>query len=157
MSAKDINEFKQGEILVTDMTAPDWVPAMRKAKAIVTNRGGITCHAAIVSRELGIPCIVGTASRGNGATESISSGAEITVDAVNGVVYQGILEETTAKTETPLMTSESYPVTGTKILVNLGEPDLAEKVAQLPCDGVGTHERRIYLGLQYWRTPIISY
>src|SRR4030067_521303 len=90
MSVEGINEFLKGEILVTEMTAPDWVPAMRKAKAIVTNSGGMTCHAAIVSRELGIPCIVGTASKGRAATEAIPNGADITVDAANGVVYQGI-------------------------------------------------------------------
>ncbi len=141
MSSQDINEFKQGEILITEMTAPDWVPAMRKAKAIVTNKGGVTCHAAIVSRELGIPCIVGTASKGNSATEAISSGNEITVDANNGVVYQGIMKEAVEKEEVSKTVvgtvTESYPVTGTKIMVNLGESELAEKVAQLPCDGVG--------------------
>jgi len=142
MSVEGINEFKEGEILVTEMTAPDWVPAMRKAKAIITNSGGMTCHAAIVSRELGIPCIVGTASKAKAATEVILNGAEITVDASNGIVYQGILAEAVKKAEEALapammVAAESYPVTGTKILVNLGEPELSEKVAKLPCDGVG--------------------
>ncbi len=140
-SVTEINKFKQGEILVTEMTAPDWVPAMRKAEAIVTNSGGMTCHAAIVSRELGIPCIVGTASKGRPATQAITNLSEITVDAVNGVVYQGILEEAEKKAEekeTSLTAAvESYPVTGTKILVNLGEPEIAERTARLPCDGVG--------------------
>jgi pyruvate,water dikinase len=140
-SVDKIKEFREGEILVTEMTAPDWVPAMRKAKAIVTNSGGMTCHAAIVSRELGIPCIVGTASRGNPATEAIISGTDITVDATNGVVYEGILESLVRKEEeaagVEVVAAEAYPVTGTKILVNLGEPELAEKVAKLPCDGVG--------------------
>lgn len=85
---KDIDEFKDGEILVTEMTAPDWVPAMKKAQAIVTDSGGMTCHASIVSRELGIPCIVGTKSRGEAATEVLKGGEEITVDASNGVVLQ---------------------------------------------------------------------
>ncbi len=142
MSAEGINEFNKGEILVTEMTAPDWVPAMRKAKAIVTNSGGMTCHAAIVSRELGIPCIVGTASKGKAATEAISDGVDVTVDASNGTVYRGILEEAVKKAEAAeagavMVAAESYPVTGTKILVNLGEPELSEKVAKLPCDGVG--------------------
>ncbi len=142
MSVEGINEFNEGEILVTEMTAPDWVPAMRKARAIVTNSGGMTCHAAIVSRELGIPCIVGTASKGKAGTEAISDSAEVTVDASNGVVYQGILEEAVKKAEgveagAVMVAAESYPVTGTKILVNLGEPELSEKVAKLPCDGVG--------------------
>ena len=79
-----IDEFKEGEILVTTMTAPDWVPAMKKAKAIVTDAGGMTCHASIVSRELGIPCIVGTKSRSTEATTTIHDGADITVDATNG-------------------------------------------------------------------------
>ena len=87
-----IDEFKDGEILVTTMTAPDWVPAMQKALAIVTDAGGMTCHAAIVSREMGIPCIVGTASRSQEATASIEDGQEITVDASNGTVYAGIVK-----------------------------------------------------------------
>ncbi|MEM2888305.1 MAG: phosphoenolpyruvate synthase [Candidatus Bathyarchaeia archaeon] len=135
-----INEFEKGEILVTEMTAPDWVPAMRKAAAIVTNSGGMTCHAAIVSRELGIPCIVGTISRGKPATEAIPDGEMVTVDAKLGVVYEGVLEEATKKepsTLTMAATAEPYIVTGTKVYVNLGEPEIAEKVAALPADGVG--------------------
>ena len=140
MSVEGINEFEKGEILITEMTAPDWVPAMRKAKAIVTNSGGTTCHAAIVSRELGIPCIVGTASKGKAATDAIANGVDVTVDAVNGVVYEGILEEATEKAEVKaagVVAVEAYTPTGTKILVNLGEPEIAAKVAALPCDGVG--------------------
>jgi pyruvate,water dikinase len=139
MSTTDINDFKQGEILVTEMTAPDWVPAMRKAEAIVTNSGGMTCHAAIVSRELGIPCIVGTSSKGKAATEAISNGEKITVDASNGVVYKGIIEDFVKKEEifTPVALADFHPITGTKILVNLGEPEIADRVAKLPCDGVG--------------------
>ncbi len=140
MSVTGINQFQKGEILVTEMTAPDWVPAMRKAKAIVTNSGGMTCHAAIVSRELGIPCIVGSASKGTAATQIIQNMTDVTVDAINGVVYEGILEEAVKKSEEAMavpLTMESYPVTGTKILVNLGEPEIAEKTAKLPCDGVG--------------------
>ena len=133
-----INEFKQGEILVTEMTAPDWVPAMRKSAAIVTNSGGMTCHAAIVSRELGIPCIVGTVSRGKPATETIPDGIMVTVDAKLGVVYEGVLEEATKK-EAPaaVAVAESYIVTGTKVYVNLAEPEIADKVAALPADGIG--------------------
>ena len=92
-----IDEFKEGEILVTEMTAPDWVPAMKKAKAIVTDSGGMTCHASIVSRELGIPCIVGTKSRGEAATTTISDGIDVTIDATHGVVYEGIIEEPKAE------------------------------------------------------------
>ena len=88
-----IAEFKDGEILVTTMTAPDWVPAMKKAKAIVTDAGGMTCHASIVSRELGIPCIVGTKSRSQEATTTIQDGQEITIDATNGIVYEGVVAD----------------------------------------------------------------
>ncbi|MCS7120698.1 MAG: phosphoenolpyruvate synthase [Nitrososphaerota archaeon] len=135
-----INEFQKGEILVTEMTAPDWVPAMRKAAAIVTNSGGMTCHAAIVSRELGIPCIVGTSSKGKPATEYLPDGAMVTVDAKLGVVYEGVLEEVSEARAAPtaaVAVAEPYVVTGTKIYVNLGEPEIAEKVAALPADGVG--------------------
>lgn len=152
-----IAEFKEGEILVTEMTAPDWVPAMKKAKAIVTDSGGMTCHASIVSRELGIPCIVGTKSRGESATTSIKDGSDITVDASNGVVYEGILE--TPKKENnqqQMAVAETFPVTGTKIYMNLGDPELAEKYSNLPCDGIGLmreefiwttyiHEHPLYL------------
>ena len=136
---EDIDDFKEGEILVTTMTAPDWVPAMKKAKAIVTDAGGMTCHASIVSRELGIPCIVGTKSRSEEATKTITDGQMITVDATNGIVYDGILEEATKKAEP---TAEAHyveptPITGTKIYMNLGDPDLAEKYGVLPCDGIG--------------------
>jgi pyruvate,water dikinase len=111
---------------------------MRKSAAIVTDSGGMTCHAAIVSRELGIPCIVGTASRGKPATESITDGIMVTVDAKLGVVYEGILEEATKKeAPTAVAIAESYIVTGTKVYVNLGEPEIAEKVSALPADGIG--------------------
>ena len=140
-----INEFKKGEILVTEMTAPDWVPAMRKAAAIITNSGGMTCHAAIVSRELGIPCIVGTASKGAPATEVLKDGMTVTVDAKLGVVYEGAVEDIAEKIEAAekaaaapvAAVAEPYVITGTKIYVNLGEPEIAEKVAALPADGVG--------------------
>ncbi|MEM1674223.1 MAG: phosphoenolpyruvate synthase [Candidatus Bathyarchaeia archaeon] len=147
LSLDEITEFQEGEILVTEMTAPDWVPIMRKASAIVTNSGGVTCHAAIVSRELGIPCIVGTASKGTPATEILKDGMVVTVDANLGVVYEGALEEYSVGESkagvgvTPVVATaqlvEQYPITGTKIYVNLGEPEIAEKVAALPADGVG--------------------
>lgn len=140
INPEDIDDFKEGEILVTAMTAPDWVPAMKKAKAIVTDAGGMTCHASIVSRELGIPCIVGTKSRSYEATTSIKDGQMITVDATNGIVYEGILEEVvklSVPQEGAPSVSEYIPVTGTKIYMNLGDPDLAEKYGVLPCDGIG--------------------
>jgi len=133
-----VNEFQRGEILVTEMTAPDWVPAMKKAKAIVTDSGGMTCHAAIVSRELGIPCIVATKN----ATKILTSGMDVTVDAKSGVVYAGIIQEAiNPQPESNTFTSgprlAEAPVTGTKIYVNLGEPELADKISKSPVDGVG--------------------
>ena len=136
----DIDRFQEGEILVTTMTAPDWVPVMKKAKAIVTDAGGMTCHASIVSRELGIPCIVGTKSRSQEATVSIKDGQMITVDASNGIVYDGILEDAVKAPEASAaaaQATEYIPVTGTKIYMNLGNPDMAEKYGVLPCDGIG--------------------
>ncbi|MBF1762120.1 MAG: phosphoenolpyruvate synthase, partial [Veillonella sp.] len=136
----DIDSFQEGEILVTTMTAPDWVPVMKKAKAIVTDAGGMTCHASIVSRELGIPCIVGTKSRSQEATVSIKDGQMITIDASNGIVYDGILEDAVKAPEAPAaaaQATEYIPVTGTKIYMNLGNPDMAEKYGVLPCDGIG--------------------
>ena len=135
---KDINSFKEGEVLVTTMTAPDWVPAMKKARAIVTDAGGMTCHASIVSRELGIPCVVGTKSRSQEATQTIQDGQMITVDATNGIIYEGIIEDMKQKEEAQtVQVQEAVPVTGTNIYMNLGDPDLAKKYGLLPCDGIG--------------------
>lgn len=144
--SKEAMEFKEGEILITRMTDPDWVPLMKKARAIVTDEGGMTSHAAIVSRELGIPAVVGTGS----ATKTIPSGIEVTVDGGRGVVYEGIVEELAKpKTEAPAtgvvaavgISPEQllplYPVTATKIYMNLGEPDAIEKYKDLPFDGIG--------------------
>ncbi|MEM2963613.1 MAG: phosphoenolpyruvate synthase [Candidatus Anstonellales archaeon] len=134
---KDIVKMKNGEILVTEMTTPDFVPAMKKASAIITDTGGMTCHAAIVSREMGIPCIVGS---GN-ATKVLKEGQFVTVDASHGIVYDGdvdIEERKAAKRGAEEQFSASHQiVTGTKIYVNLAEAELAEKVASMPCDGVG--------------------
>lgn len=140
---KDISKFKKGEILVTLMTSPDWVPAMQKAAAIVTNNGGMTCHAAIVSREMQIPCLVGTSSRGNAATKILRTGQEVTIDAKNGIVYQGRAEnilkpkEKAANSATAAPAAEYFPPTATRVMMNLGDPDLAEKYASLPADGIG--------------------
>ncbi len=141
--SKEAQEFREGEILVTKMTDPDWVPLMKKAAAIVTDEGGMTSHAAIVSRELGIPCIVGTGE----ATKVIESGIEVTVDGSKGVVYEGIVEELVKPKKevevvgavgiSPEQLLPLYPVTATKIYMNLGEPDAIDKYLHLPFDGIG--------------------
>jgi len=131
MDVKDIKEFKKGEVLVTDMTDPDWVPAMKIASAIITDSGGRTAHAAIVSRELGIPCIVGT---GN-ATRKIKTGQKITVSCAEGEigkVYEGIVPFKIKKTDI-----SNLPKIPVKISMNLGEPDQAFKLSFIPNDGVG--------------------
>lgn len=128
---KNIAKFKKGDVLVTDMTDPDWVPIMRMASAIVTNRGGRTSHAAIVSRELGLPCIVGT----NDATEKIKTGQSITVNCAegeNGIVYEGLLKFKVEKIDVKKM-----PQTKTKLMLNVGYPDEALSLSFLPSEGVG--------------------
>ncbi len=127
--------MKDKDILVTRMTNPDWVPYMKIAGAIVTEDGGTTCHAAIVSREMGIPCIVGARN----ATKLLQTGKEYTVDAKAGVVYQGLVEDVlkpaaAAGQQIPTV----IPVTSTRIYVNISLPELAEKVArETHADGVG--------------------
>jgi pyruvate,water dikinase len=132
----ELDKVKEGDILVTVMTTPDMVPAMRRANAIVTDEGGMTCHAAIVSRELQIPCIVGTSD----ATQILSEDMEITVDADKGRVYEGTIKmKAGAKEEVGVATvTASYsPVTATKVYMNLAVPSLGEKYSRLPSDGVG--------------------
>ncbi len=137
----EIDKINQGDVLVTEMTTPDYVPAMRRASAIVTDVGGRTCHAAIVSRELGIPCVVGTGT----ATSVLKTGQVITVDGSKGTVYKGqVASKATPAEVLPGRPDgvgsslfQSIPVTGTKVYVNLGEPQLAEDVAKMPVDGVG--------------------
>jgi pyruvate,water dikinase len=126
-------ELRDGEVLVTHMTAPDWVPLMRRAAAIVTDSGGMTCHAAIVSRELGIPCVVGTGE----ATQVLREGHVVTVDASAGVVTEGDTMQRTPEGEARAAPAAAGPVTGTKILVNLSEPSQLKRVAALNVDGVG--------------------
>ena len=136
-SPDEISKFNKGEILVTTMTAPDWVPVMEKAKAIITDEGGLTCHAAIVSRELGVPCIVGTSSFGKKATDILHDGDVVTVDASNGVIYSGKFAQEEEKEEEEVKYQEPEIITGTKIMVNMGEPSLAPRIAKLPVDGIG--------------------
>ena len=133
-SASEINKVKQGEILVTEMTNPDFVPAMRRAAAIVTDRGGATSHAAIVSRELGIPAIVGTET----ATKMLKTGEIITINGFQGKIYLGDYTKELKSAELDKDYSEYRSVkTATKVYVNLGEPEQAEKIGQMGVDGVG--------------------
>src|SRR2546426_9850376 len=127
--------MKEKDILVTRMTNPDWVRYMKIAGAIVTEDGGTTCHAAIVSREMGIPCIVGARN----ATRLLGSGKEYTVDAKTGVVYQGLVEEILKPhAGSTVQVPTVIPVTSTRIYVNISLPELAEKVArETQADGVG--------------------
>ncbi len=134
LDVKHLDKVKSGDIMVTDMTTPDFVPAMKRAAGIVTNRGGLTSHAAIVSRELGVPCVVGTTT----ATKVLIDGMVVTVDASSGNVYKGALPRnsvTLAASEQP----KDYPdhQTATHVYVNLAEPDLADKISQKHIDGVG--------------------
>ena len=145
-NVKNLGDLQQGEVLVAQRTDPDWEPAMKRASAIVTDHGGRTCHAAIVSRELGIPAVVGT----EGATSLLVDGTEVTVsccDGDTGNVYAGLIpferHETTAVAVKPSFTN---------ILLNVGNPDEALRLSLLPCDGVGlarmefiiSHEVRIH-------------
>lgn len=128
---KDINKFSKGQVLVTDMTDPDWEPIMKIASAIVTNRGGRTCHAAIIARELGIPCIVGTET----GTKAIKHNQQVTVDCSSGeqgYVYKGYLRYKIDKVNLKKITK-----TKTKIMLNVGNPEQAFDGSFLPNDGVG--------------------
>ena len=125
------DRFVEGDVLVADITDPDWEPIMKKASAVITNRGGRTCHAAIVAREIGVPAIVGTVN----ATELLHDGDEVTAscaDGESGRVYAGLLEYETTRIDLGNLTQ-----TKTKLYMNVGNPDIAFKVAKLPNDGVG--------------------
>jgi len=128
----DIDQFKKGEVLITEMTDPDWEPIMKMASAIVTNSGGRTCHAAIISRELGIPCVVGTRN----ATEMVKTGKDITVSCAQGetgYVYDGTLKFEIKKTDLKALKRPK----NVKIMMNLGEPEQAFPQSFIPNDGVG--------------------
>ncbi len=130
-STKHLSDFKAGEVLVADTTTPDWEPVMKIAAAIVTNRGGRTCHAAIVARELGIPAVVGC----DNATTAIADGEMITVCCAEGDIgriYRGSLDYEIIRTDLANMARPK-----TRVMLNLGNPELAFKTSFLPCDGVG--------------------
>jgi pyruvate,water dikinase len=131
MDIKDISKFRPGQVLITDMTDPDWEPIMKIASAIVTDKGGRTCHAAIVSRELGIPCIVGT----NNVSKKVKSGQKVTVSCAEGeagFVYQGILPFKVIKTNISKIKRPK-----TKVMMNIAAPDMAFTSSFIPNDGVG--------------------
>ncbi len=133
-SADASSALLQGEVLVAAMTSPDWVPLMRRAAAIVTDAGGMTSHAAIVSRELGIPCVVGTRT----ATQTLRDGMQVTVNGRDGSVMAGAVPVSDAQSRPARpVAAASAPVTATRIYVNLGEPDRAEEIAARDADGVG--------------------
>jgi pyruvate,water dikinase len=130
-SAQFLQQFKDGEVLVTDKTDPDWEPIMKKAAAIVTNRGGRTCHAAIVSRELGLPAVVGTEQ----GTEVLKDGQIVTVSCAEGdagIVYEGKLAFEVERTNL-----QALPRPKTKVMMNVGNPDDAFALSLIPNDGVG--------------------
>jgi pyruvate,water dikinase len=148
---KDIGTFKKGEVLVTDMTDPDWEPIMKIAGAIVTNRGGRTCHAAIISRELGIPCVIGTGD----ATDNISTGQEITASSAegeSGYVYEGLLKYEIETTDLANM-----PATKTKIMMNLAIPEKAFTECQIPNDGVGLAREEFIINSHIGLHPLALY
>ena len=133
--------MQKGNVLVTDMTNPDFVPFMKMASAIVTDKGGVTSHAAIVSRELSIPCVVGTET----GTKVMQTGKEYTVDSRNGIIYEGVLLEAvqptvaqgSAAAALAATVADPVPVTATKIYMNLGVPEKIEDYQNLPFEGIG--------------------
>ncbi len=150
-NTSEISKFKKGDVLVTRMTDPDWVPIMKVASAIVTDQGSKTCHAAIVSRELGIPCVVGT---GKG-TKILKNNQEITVDCTQGLqgrIFKGKVEFKTKK-----YNLEKVPKLKTKIMVNIGAPEIAFKTSFLPQDGVGLAREEFIIGEKIRIHPLALY
>jgi pyruvate,water dikinase len=146
-----IHEFKEGEVLVTDMTDPDWEPIMKIAAAIVTNRGGRTCHAAIISRELGIPCVIGTVNGSN----VIKTGMDVTVSSAEGeagYIYEGLL-----KYEIDKLDLASVPDTKTKIMMNVGIPEKAFSECQIPNEGVGLAREEFIINSHIGIHPLALY
>jgi len=146
-----INEFQKGEVLVTKMTDPDWVPIMRIASAIVTDEGGKTAHAAIVSRELGVPAIVGTKN----ATEILKTGQEVTVDCTQGLlgrVYEGKLPYKVKEYDL-----KKIPNLKTKITMNVGAPEIAFKTSFLPVDGIGLAREEFIIAEKIKIHPLALY
>jgi len=151
LSASKLKEFKKGEILVTKMTDPDWVPIMKIASAIVTDEGSKTCHASIVSRELGIPCVVGTEK----ASKVLRNGQEITVDCSQGM--QGKIFGSKIPFRVKKYNLEKIPKLKTKIMVNLGAPEIAFKTSFLPVDGVGLAREEFIIAEKIRVHPLALY
>ncbi|HEY9616935.1 MAG TPA: phosphoenolpyruvate synthase [Microcoleaceae cyanobacterium] len=148
MDVHRIDEFKAGEVLVTNRTDPDWEPIMKKASAIVTNQGGRTCHAAIIARELGIPAIVGCGD----ATEKLQTGQEVTIsccEGEDGKVYEGLLPF-----EIKEVALDNLPRTRTQILMNVGNPDEAFSLSAIPNDGVGLARLEFIIANQIQAHPL---
>jgi len=152
--------MKKGDILVTDMTDPDFVPFMKIASAIVTDKGGVTSHAAIVSRELNIPCVVGTEI----GTQVMKTGKEYTVDSRNGIVYEGIMQQAAEPAVIPqgammaamiAAQAPAAPVTATKIYMNLGVPDKIEDYKNLPFEGIGLMRTEFILASYIGQHPMM--
>jgi pyruvate,water dikinase len=151
LSVSDIKNFKKGEVLVTDMTDPDWVPAMRVASAIITNKGGRTCHAAIVARELGIPAVTGTEK----ATKILKTGQYVTVDCtqgINGRIFEGKINYRIKKYNLKKLKPPK-----TKIMVNAGTPETAFKISFLPVQGVGLAREEFIIAEKIKIHPLALY
>ena len=134
LDIKDLDRVEKGDVLVTKMTTPDYVPAMLKTTGIVTNEGGMTSHAAIVSRELGVPCVVGTGT----ATRVLQEGMLISVDGSAGLVYKGEVVKAVSRTEVARELGEARDLkTKTKIYMNLGVPEKIKDYSDIPFDGIG--------------------
>ncbi len=147
----DIHDFREGQVLVTDMTDPDWEPIMKIAGAIVTNRGGRTCHAAIISRELGIPCVIGTVD----GSKKIADGKEVTVSCAEGEtgnIYEGILKYRIDRVDL-----DNIPTTRTKIMLNSGIPEKAFTEGQIPNDGVGLAREEFIINSHIGIHPLALY
>ena len=147
-NVSEMNKFKKGEVLVTKMTDPDWVPIMRLASAIITDEGGKTAHAAIVSRELGVPCIVGSKK----GTKVLKNGQRVTVDCTQGRVFDGKIAFTIKKYK--MKESVKLP---SKIVLNLGAPEIAFQSSFLPVDGVGLARQEFIIAERIRVHPLALY
>lgn len=140
--SSEIDKVKDGEVLVTSMTNPDMVPAMKRAIAIITDEGGVTSHAAIVSRELGIPCVVGTKN----VTKTLKTGDTVTVDGKRGMIYKGEIQGLLMDKAKPESTGGGWIPTATRVMVNLSAPSEAKRIAGRDVDGVGLLRAEFIVG-----------